>query len=236
MDNSEMDNDEKDNTKCSSPTQQMTADESGISEASLTMTLDAEDMNLGNCLQVIDALHYSCGFPLEISKSAVTIFGADFSSAYNYILDKYPIHDNGGPVFPITDCPHVGEHIVLPPKTMSTSLFHTFCTYIPKENKMDDVIGRAKDDIKGNSRCPSKDENWICLHCGVIRCSRYQYGHGIRHWEESQLFDPGIDQAGHCISASLADLSVWCHICKAYLDGVVVREYITRLEELKFGT
>jgi Zn-finger in ubiquitin-hydrolases and other protein len=233
--NSEIDENEKDALECSSTTKALNGDESEIPPASLILTLNSEDMYIGDCLQVIDALHYNCGFPIEIAKSAVELLGPDFSSAYNYILDNYPIHDNGGSVLPITDCPHVGHHIVIPPQTLNTSLFHTFCSYIPKEKNLDDGIGRAKEDIDGNC-CPSKDENWICLHCGVVLCSRYQYGHGIRHWEESQQSDPGIDQAGHCISASLTDLSVWCHSCKAYLDGTIVREYIIRLEELKFGS
>jgi hypothetical protein len=230
----ENENDEKHTLNCSKEKQELTGDESAVPSATFVLTSDSDDLFLGDCIQVIDTLHYNCGFPLEIAKSAVDIIGPDFSSAYNYILDNYPIHDNGGPVLPITDCPHVEPHIMIPPGELNTSIFHSFCSFLPNIHKTDDGIGRAKEEIDGNS-CPSQDENWICLQCGVIRCSRYQYGHGIRHWEETQQSDPGLDQSGHCISASLTDLSVWCHLCKAYLDGTIVREYIIRLEELKFG-
>ena len=72
-------------------------------------------------------------------------------------------------------------------------------------------------------KCPN-GENWLCLHCGVVRCSRYVNGHCKDHAEES----------GHCIAVSLEDLSVWCYRCSAYLTHPSLDDTLRTLESLKF--
>jgi hypothetical protein len=80
--------------------------------------------------------------------------------------------------------------------------------------------------------CGQTKENWLCLSCGVVRCSRYQHGHCRHHYD---------DTLQHAVHASLSDLSVWCHTCQKYLSthtgstGLVLRDLIVALEEAKHG-
>ena len=111
------------------------------------------------------------------------------------------------------------------------------------------------------SKCCDGKENWLCLHCGMLLCSRYEHGHAKLHWEESKsaelledvttLHNDDLSQwnntnggsgeevrknaTGHCIAISLADLSVWCYECNAYLHHDSLTELMKTLEELKFG-
>jgi len=101
--------------------------------------------------------------------------------------------------------------------------------------------------------CP-KGENWLCLKCGAMLCSRYANGHARMHWEDTKEEDQidnsttaaatthtitttEKDQAavGHCIAVSLTDLSVWCYECNAYLTHPKLSEMTKRLEKIKFG-
>jgi hypothetical protein len=110
------------------------------------------------------------------------------------------------------------------------------------------ALGRPKSDtttttlVAGSSSscCPGV-ENWLCLECGVIRCSRYEHGHGQAHWEATRNGNNGNssnnksnDDDGHCIAVSLADLSVWCHVCSAYLKHERLTPILKTLEDLKF--
>ena len=121
-----------------------------------------------------------------------------------YILDHDLAPDLGGPVTPIEDCPHT-EH------ACSISLLdqlphqpaHTVCTH-------------SNNDINPVRRCTGT-ENWLCLTCGVIRCSRYVHGHALQHWQESTTTTNSGPSPGHCLAVSLSDLSVWCHACQAYV-------------------
>ncbi|THU62163.1 hypothetical protein C4D60_Mb01t02230 [Musa balbisiana] len=58
------------------------------------------------------------------------------------------------------------------------------------------------------SRCHHPAENWLCLSCKDVFCSRFINKHMLKHYEES----------GHCLALSFSDLSVWCFECDAYLD------------------
>jgi len=103
------------------------------------------------------------------------------------------------------------------------------------------------------SSCP-KGENWLCLTCSRVFCSRYVNGHGLQHWKDTcaaaaaaaaaaagqqqqQEEDTGTTAVGHCVALSLADLSVWCHVCGAYLvrDEKVLKPTVKYLEQLKFA-
>ncbi|CAL9115922.1 unnamed protein product [Musa textilis] len=64
------------------------------------------------------------------------------------------------------------------------------------------------------SRCHHPAENWLCLSCKDVFCSRFINKHMLRHYEES----------GHCLALSFSDLSVWCFECDAYLDVQMIRQ------------
>jgi NAD-dependent deacetylase sirtuin 2 len=58
--------------------------------------------------------------------------------------------------------------------------------------------------------CQSTEENWICVSCGGVFCSRYVSGHALAHHEA---------KAGHSVAVSLSDLSIWCFSCDAYVHA-----------------
>ncbi|KMZ69809.1 Ubiquitin carboxyl-terminal hydrolase [Zostera marina] len=66
--------------------------------------------------------------------------------------------------------------------------------------------------------CQHTRENWICLICKDILCSRFVNKHMFNHYQET----------GHCLALSYSDLSVWCFNCDAYLDA----EFITQLRPI----
>lgn len=183
------------------------------------------DRTIAEVLQAITTLQDVFGFTVEVAQKAVEEVGTDVTTAYNYILDKNLAQDGGGPIVPITNCPHIENHLCITEDELPSPFAP--CSYVRPER-----TGGAKDDIQEDGSCPSK-ENWLCLHCGVVRCSRYVNGHGVAHYESTLESDP--DKVGHCLTASLADLSVWCHACKAYIKDPRADVIVKKLELLKFG-
>ena len=64
--------------------------------------------------------------------------------------------------------------------------------------------------------CNHTRENWVCLKCKVICCSRYIKSHMLIHNEESK----------HPIALSFADFSFWCYEC----DDYVVSEHLDHVK------
>lgn len=99
--------------------------------------------------------------------------------------------DEDGPIMgfhavcPIQECPHCvpGENIA------------------PIEEFKDITISSPCKD------CDHTKENWICLKCKVIGCSRYVKSHMVAHNEEDH----------HPIALSFADFSFWCYECDSYV-------------------
>ena len=94
------------------------------------------------------------------------------------------------------------------------------CTYLNEEDVA--KTGKRKSAMDEEGKCPD-GENWICLECKAIRCSRYVNGHCEDHWkntkcdEISTMKQDESEAMGHCIALSLQDLSVWCYECNSYL-------------------
>ncbi|KAL7426838.1 hypothetical protein ACHAXM_000613 [Skeletonema potamos] len=101
--------------------------------------------------------------------------------------------------------------------------------------------------------CCNGKENWLCLQCGLLLCSRYEHGHAKLHWEDTKSAEfeekrggggggredessTTTTTTGHCIAVSLADLSVWCYECNAYLHHDSLTGLMKCLEDLKFGS
>jgi len=55
--------------------------------------------------------------------------------------------------------------------------------------------------------CGHTQENWVCLKCKVIGCSRYVNSHMVAH----------NDAEKHPIALSFADFSFWCYECDSYV-------------------
>ena len=141
--------------------------------------------------------------------------------------------------------------------------------------KRDEDYDTTNETTKSSSTTPTTTfcngkENWLCLQCGILLCSRYEHGHAKLHWEDTKSAEledfvmimsssppssllnnnssannsgNGDDDdpkkkkkaTGHCIGVSLADLSVWCYECNAYLHHDSFTGLMKCLEELKFG-
>ena len=68
-------------------------------------------------------------------------------------------------------------------------------------------------------------EQWVCLQCAEVHCGRYVNKHAVAHHEA----------CGHITAASLADLSVHCYACAAYVEHPRLTPLMQRLSALKFG-
>ncbi|XP_006876753.1 PREDICTED: histone deacetylase 6 [Chrysochloris asiatica] len=73
--------------------------------------------------------------------------------------------------------------------------------------------------------CGSLQENWVCLSCYQVGCSRYVNAHMIRHHEVS----------GHPLVLSFIDLSTWCYHCQAYVHHQALLGVKNIAHKNKFG-
>lgn len=83
----------------------------------------------------------------------------------------------------------------------------------------------------GCADCGSTRENWLCLSCHQVRCSRYVSGHAAAHAESHQQTTEAADGGGggasshdHQIAISLSDLSIWDFGQDAYLNVFAIPE------------
>ena len=100
-------------------------------------------------------------------------------------------------VSPKYDCEHVGT---IYPEMASKSIF------FPCEE------------------CGDARENWICIQCGTIRCSRYVNEHMVHHCQQS----------GHPTVMSFSDLSFWCYSCESYIVSQELRPTLILFQNQKF--
>ncbi|KAK9007713.1 hypothetical protein V6N11_074632 [Hibiscus sabdariffa] len=78
------------------------------------------------------------------------------------------------------------------------------------------------------NRCQHPSENWVCLCCKVVLCSRFVNKHMLEHYK----------QTTHSVALSYSDLSVWCFACDSYLDAQLIQQLRPVHETayiLKFG-
>ena len=200
-----------------------------------------QDGLLAQRLTVLDQLTNVFAFPSDVAETALDALSTpdgvpDATVCYNFILDQGLAPDQGGPVVPRDDCPHVSSRVLLTTDgLLPLSLFGTTCQY--HESTSSSRKGAPKGESMSDGTCPGR-ENWLCLTCGTIQCSRYVNGHALQHWQEtrkkicsSYVDDRGLD---HCLAASLSDLSVWCHACEAYVVNPSLRPLMAALERRKF--
>uniref|UniRef100_A0A7S2JWA5 UBP-type domain-containing protein n=1 Tax=Leptocylindrus danicus TaxID=163516 RepID=A0A7S2JWA5_9STRA len=128
--------------------------------------------------------------------------------AYNYCLD-HGGEDSGGHITPNQFCVHLHKHAHQ--HRAQPGLF-------PKDKV---AMQRCS-----HSDCSGTEtmENWLCLACHSILCSRYVKSHALHHYESS----------GHCVAVSLADLSVWCYACNSYIRHDSLAPVLRYLEAIKF--
>ena len=73
--------------------------------------------------------------------------------------------------------------------------------------------------------CGHVGENWICLICLTIHCSRYVNEHMLKHGDEKE----------HPLTLSFSDISVWCYVCNDYLDNPKLYPFQNVVHKSKFG-
>ncbi|KAH3732774.1 ADPribosylglycohydrolase superfamily protein [Pelomyxa schiedti] len=110
-----------------------------------------------------------------------------------------------GCVEPKRDCPHLVAHYA-PLDSNDTST-------------LDGVMTRKC------FMCAETHENWLCVKCYTIGCSRHVQGHLKEHHFTS----------GHCIAVSFMDLSFWCYLCDSYIIHPTLLPLYNKLHIAKFG-
>jgi len=106
-------------------------------------------------------------------------------------------------VSPKKDCPHLTpEHLATDLATFSAVTMLSPC-----------------------ATCGNKGENWCCLCCGSIRCSRFVQGHMLTHYEEAK----------HPLAVSFSDLSFWCYLCDSYVESPQLSSVLRHFQKVKFG-
>ncbi|KAL3927447.1 MAG: hypothetical protein SGBAC_013085 [Bacillariaceae sp.] len=204
-----------------------------------------DDATIAQCWQAVESLTTIFGFPYEVANHAVNEVGPDVTACYNFILDQQLAKDGGGSIAPIDSCPHIAEHVKTTARDVanyfansSHAMLEIPCCMPPNQKKPTGglkseaiVANKAEEKDDKEDHCPL-GENWFCLATKKVLCSRYVNGHALQHWKDT----------GNCVAVSLADLSVWCHICEAYIKdksgvehGPILKPILKTLEDIKFG-
>jgi len=92
----------------------------------------------------------------------------------------------GFAVYPLPWCPHLQG--------------------LPSEDSLPETVNTAAP----CQNCGDARENWLCLHCFQINCSRYINEHQLSHY---------FCNLSHPLALSFSDLSVWCFECDSYVDN-----------------
>lgn len=101
-------------------------------------------------------------------------------------------------VEPRLDCPHITEENL-----------DKFASFLHASLKGYDR--KAKDNVFASMKCTdcqNTKENWLCLECSAVCCSRYVEGHMAKHNESTK----------HQIAFSFSDGSFWCYDCDSYIS------------------
>ena len=184
----------------------------------------SNDATIAQCFEAMQQLTSIFQFTPQQAQDAIDIVGPDVTLAYNYILDNGG-EDKGGAIIPVDNCPHLEDCV----KVDKNLEFENICTHF-KDSENSTRKGGMKGEVV-NGGCPT-GENWLCLKCGVVRCSRYVNGHCKEHWEITKNSGLGCGSP-HAIAVSLVDLSVWCYECGTYLNHPSLSQILKRLEKKK---
>ncbi|KAJ1373602.1 hypothetical protein KIN20_036057 [Parelaphostrongylus tenuis] len=96
----------------------------------------------------------------------------------------------------------------------------------PHLNQTSDVPVTGIDANSVCDICNIAAEPWVCLTCYKVHCGRYVYGHALMHYAAEPT---------HAMSLSLADLSVWCYPCEAYVHNERLVPAKSAAHQSRFG-
>ena len=109
------------------------------------------------------------------------------------------------------------------------SLLGGFCVYplswCPHMESLPDKFPETVNVKEECGECRDASENWMCLNCNDILCSRYVRSHSLAHSSET----------GHSLALSFSDLSVWCYACDNYIDNPKFYDVKNAAHRDKFG-
>ncbi|KAK2155760.1 hypothetical protein LSH36_232g03050 [Paralvinella palmiformis] len=83
--------------------------------------------------------------------------------------------------------------------------------WCPHLNDIKPVPSKGLDTNAPCLQCGNIGENWVCLVCYEVHCSRYINEHMLMHGLATE----------HKIVLSFVDLSVWCYGCDSYVNHEV---------------
>ncbi len=72
------------------------------------------------------------------------------------------------------------------------------------------VLDELLVDVSERCSVCKAEENWLCLSCGKVLCSRYANKHMLEHYEKNQT---------HCVVLSFSDGSFFCYQCVSEESG-----------------
>jgi NAD-dependent deacetylase sirtuin 2 len=138
------------------------------------------------------------------------------SDPVGYTVYKVNSNDfEGYAIEPKRNCPHVlrNEHLAAIKGSNAHELLQ--------------LCSNAFNNVKmcQEETCDVTDENWMCLACGKLYCSRYKNGHMAKHCQQvspSDTVNQNENEEGdncHCVAVSLSDLSFWCYKCDSYIEN-----------------
>ncbi len=140
---------------------------SASASAACTTADTSSDFTIAQTYQTIQQLIDVFQFTPKQAEDAVNAVGADITLAYNYVLDQGG-EDKGGAILPKSDCEHIKDHVNF--DICFDYKLNAVCNYVLEENSKGSGKGSFKSDVV-DGHCPG-GENWICLQCQAIRCSR----------------------------------------------------------------
>eukprot|EP00730_Choanoeca_flexa_P004658 TRINITY_DN11763_c0_g3_i1.p1 TRINITY_DN11763_c0_g3~~TRINITY_DN11763_c0_g3_i1.p1 ORF type:complete len:153 (+),score=19.63 TRINITY_DN11763_c0_g3_i1:210-668(+) len=76
------------------------------------------------------------------------------------------------------------------------------------------------------AECGNEGENWVCLTCSRIGCSRYVNQHMLEH----------CTSASHPLAFSFSDFSFWCFACNDYVTSPLFKPILRAANTMKFGS
>ena len=108
---------------------------------------------------------------------------------------------------PKEDCPHVQELLA------------------PQNAEIDDEVYKAFTNRNHCNDCHDDGENWLCLVCNGVFCSRYKNAHMLLHFESNSK---------RCLALSFSDISTWCYKCDSYITHPLLYSKLNALHLAKF--
>lgn len=97
--------------------------------------------------------------------------------------------------------------------------------WCPHLESVQPLPARGMNVHKACEDCEDATENWVCLICYRVLCSRFVNEHMMHHASAEQ----------HLLALSCSDLSVWCYGCEDYVDNEVLHPMKNEAHMKKFG-